>query len=92
MERAGAELMDNTTVIGSIAAFLTTIAYIPQAVKVRRTRHTKDLSVWMLGILTSGIFLWTIYGILLGDRILIIANGFSSFISAYILYMKVRHG
>lgn len=84
--------MDSTTIIGSIAAFFTTIAYIPQAIKVHKTRHTRDLSVWMLGILTSGIFLWTIYGILLGDRILIIANAFSTFISSYILYMKVRHG
>lgn len=84
--------MDSTTIVGSIAAFFTTIAYIPQAIKVHKTRHTRDLSVWMLGILTSGIFLWTIYGILMGDKILIIANAFSSFISAYILYMKVRHG
>lgn len=84
--------MDSTTIVGSIAAFFTTIAYIPQAIKVYKTRHTRDLSVWMLGILTSGIFLWTIYGILMGDKILIIANAFSSFISAYILYMKVRHG
>ncbi|MBM2838693.1 MAG: hypothetical protein HW415_1318, partial [Deltaproteobacteria bacterium] len=57
--------MDNTTIIGSIAAFFTTIAYIPQAFKVHKTRHTRDLSIWMLGILTSGIFLWTIYGVLM---------------------------
>jgi MtN3 and saliva related transmembrane protein len=84
--------MDNTTIIGSAAAFFTTIAYIPQAFKVHKTRHTRDLSIWMLGILTSGIFLWTIYGILMRDNILIFANSISCIISGYILFMKVRHG
>ncbi|MDO8445010.1 MAG: SemiSWEET transporter [Deltaproteobacteria bacterium] len=84
--------MDNTTIIGSIAAFFTTIAYIPQAIKVYKTKHTKDLSIWMLAILTSGIFLWTFYGILLKDNILIFANSISCIISGYILYMKVKHG
>lgn len=84
--------MDNTTIIGSIAAFFTTIAYIPQAIKVYKTRHTRDLSIWMLSILTAGIFLWTIYGVLLKDSILIFANAISCIISSYILFMKVRHG
>lgn len=84
--------MDHTTIIGSVAAFFTTIAYIPQAIKVYRTRHTKDLSIWMLGILTAGIFLWTFYGILMRDKILIFANAISSVISTYILIMKVKHG
>ena len=84
--------MDNTTIIGSAAAFFTTIAYIPQAFKVYKTRHTRDLSIWMLGILTLGIFLWTIYGILMRDNILIFANSVSCIISGYILFMKVRHG
>lgn len=84
--------MDQTTTIGSIAAFFTTIAYIPQAIKVYKTKHTKDLSIWMLAILTSGILLWTIYGVMLGDNILIIANSISCIISTYILFMKVKHG
>lgn len=84
--------MDHSTIIGSIAAFFTTIAYIPQAIKVYKTQHTRDLSIWMLGILTSGIFLWTIYGVLMRDNILIIANSISCVISTYILVMKVKHG
>lgn len=84
--------MDHTTIIGSVAAFFTTIAYIPQAIKVHKTKHTRDLSIWMLGILTSGIFLWTLYGFFMRDRILIFANGISCVISTYILLMKVKHG
>lgn len=84
--------MDKTTIIGSIAAFLTTIAFIPQAIKVHETKHTKDLSIWMLGILTTGIILWTIYGVLMADRILIMANSLSCIISGYILIMKVKYG
>jgi MtN3 and saliva related transmembrane protein len=92
VEGVGAKLMDHTTIIGSVAAFFTTIAYIPQAIKVHKTRHTRDLSIWMLGILTSGIFLWTIYGFLMRDNILIFANALSCVISSYILVMKAKHG
>ena len=69
--------MNWVTVIGLSAAVCTTTSFLPQALKVIKTRHTKDLSIWMLGILTSGIFLWTIYGVLMRDNILIIANSIS---------------
>lgn len=84
--------MDHTTIIGSVAAFFTTIAYVPQAIKIYKTRHTRDLSIWMLVILTAGIFLWTIYGILIKNDILILANSVSLVISGYVLTMKVKHG
>lgn len=84
--------MDHSTIIGSIAAFFTTTAFLPQAIKVHRTKHTKDLSIWMLAILTVGIFLWIIYGLLLWDRILILANSLSFLISLYVLFMKVKYG
>jgi MtN3 and saliva related transmembrane protein len=92
VEGVGALKMDHTTIIGSVAALFTTIAYIPQAIKVHKTRHTRDLSIWMLGILTTGIFLWTLYGVFLMDKILILANSISFVISAYILFMKAKHG
>lgn len=84
--------MDNTTIIGSVAAFFTTIAYVPQAIKIYKTKHTRDLSIWMLVILTAGIFLWTIYGVLINNDILILANSVSLVISGYVLTMKVKHG
>lgn len=84
--------MDHTTIIGSVAAFFTTIAYVPQAIKIYKTRHTRDLSIWMLVILTAGIFLWTIYGVLIKNDILILANSVSLVISGYVLTMKVKHG
>lgn len=85
MEGAGAGVNgqhNNNRFCGRI---FTTIAYIPQAFKVHKTKHTRDLSIWMLGILTSGIFLWTIYGVLMRDNILIFANSISCVISGYIL-------
>lgn len=84
--------MDNTTIIGSAAAFFTTVAYIPQAVRVYKTRHTKDLSLGMFATFSFGISLWFVYGLLLHDPPLIAANLISLILSLYIVYMKVKHG
>lgn len=82
----------NPEIIGSIAAILTTAAYIPQTIKVLRYKHTRDLSLGMYIMITAGIFCWCVYGILLGSPSLILANGISCALSGLILIMKIRHG
>ncbi len=62
-------------ILGLIAAAFTTVAFIPQAVKTLQTRHTADISFWMYLLLNIGVLLWLVYGILLGDLALILANG-----------------
>ncbi|PIT86971.1 MAG: hypothetical protein COU33_00230 [Candidatus Magasanikbacteria bacterium CG10_big_fil_rev_8_21_14_0_10_43_6] len=69
--------MDVVTLIGLIAATCTTIAFIPQSLKIIKTKHTKDLSLGMYSILTLGIFLWLVYGVLLKNPPIIIANAIS---------------
>lgn len=61
--------------LGYIAAFLTTLAFVPQAVKTIRSRDTSGLSLGMYGLLTVGIFLWLLHGINRQDYALIGANG-----------------
>jgi len=71
--------MDWITILGLIAATLTTGSFIPQAVKVVQTKSTKDLSLGMFVILTAGIVLWLAYGIFIGMsayRILGLENGY----------------
>ena len=82
--------MDNTTIIGSLAAVLTTISFIPQAVRVIRTRHTRDLSLWMYLILTTGVLLWLVYGILLQNYPMIYANGITLVFTLIILGMIIK--
>lgn len=80
------------TLIGLAAAFCTTIAFLPQVIKTWRTRSTKDISLSMFLVFTTGIFLWLVYGIIIGDVPLITANGITLVLSSTILYFKLRHG
>jgi MtN3 and saliva related transmembrane protein len=84
--------MTLVTLIGLAAACLTTVAFTPQVIKAWRTRSTRDLSLGMYLVLATGILLWLIYGILLGDAPLILANAVTLLLVAIILYCKIRHG
>lgn len=84
--------MQSTDVIGSMAAVLTTTAFIPQVWQIWRTRHTKDISLGMYIAFTSGVALWLSYGILLGSWPIIIANGITVCLAGAVLIMKIRFG
>ena len=77
-----------TSWIGLAAAFLTSIAVIPQVVRTWRTRHARDISIWQPLLLIVGMLLWLIYGVLLHDLPLIAANSFS--ISCYLLLLGMK--
>lgn len=79
-------------IIGSIAATLTTVAFIPQAVKVIRDKETEALSLSMYVIFTAGIALWLAYGLMLGSWPIIIANIVTLPLSSTILTIKWRNG
>jgi MtN3 and saliva related transmembrane protein len=83
--------MDYITTIGLLAAALTVIAFFPQLMKVWKTKSTKDISLGMFSIFCSGVFLWFVYGILMQDLPIIVAN-FLVFIQAFIILMfKVKY-
>lgn len=78
--------------IGLVAAFCTTIAFMPQTIKILKTRKTKDLSLPMYMILTTGITLWFIYGLLLNDLAIMLANGVTFLQVTVILFLKIKNG
>ena len=82
-------LLDYT---GYAAAACTTSAYIPQVLRVWRTRSTKDISLKMFLVLVTGLSLWLTYGIWRGEWPLIIANSITLMLASTILYFKIRHG
>lgn len=82
----------NPDIIGSVAATLTTTAFIPQAWKVWRTRHTADISLGMYALFTTGVALWLSYGILLESWPIIIANCVTLLLAGMVLAMKLRFG
>lgn len=62
------------TVIGVAAAVLTTFSFVPQIIKVYRNKSARDVSLLTLLQLSSGVFLWIIYGLYRRDPIIIAAN------------------
>lgn len=82
--------MDVVTIVGSVAATCTTVAFLPQVIKVRRTRHAKDLSLPMYVIFCLGVACWLWYGFLTDSLPIIIANIVTLGLGVYILVMKVK--
>ena len=78
--------------LGAAAGLCTTVSFLPQLVRAWRTRSTRDISLPMFSLLVFGIFLWLLYGVLIGDMPLILANAVSLCLTGSILYLKLRHG
>ncbi len=78
--------------VGSLAAMLTTVCFIPQAVKTLRERDTRGISLGMYSLFTLGVFFWLIYGLLLQSPPMILANAVTFPLSAVILGCKIRWG
>jgi MtN3 and saliva related transmembrane protein len=62
------------SVIGISAAFLTTLSFVPQIIKVHHTRRMKDVSRYLMILFTTGSILWIIFGIFHEDLVIIDAN------------------
>ncbi|MFN4281094.1 MAG: SemiSWEET transporter [Alphaproteobacteria bacterium] len=77
--------MTFATFIGLAAACLTTVAFAPQVLKAWRSRSTRDLSLGMYLVLASGIVLWLVYGLMIGDLPLILANAVTLLLVSIIL-------
>ncbi len=81
--------MDLIIALGLIGALLTTISLLPQLIKVFKTRSTKDISAGMFALFVTDFFVWLIYGILIKDIPLIIANSFALVEATIILIFKI---
>ena len=78
-------------IIGYIAGFCTAVAQFPQALKVIKTGNTQSISVGMYFIMTLGIFFWFLYGFLLLNIPMMLANGVCLIPSVYILFITIRN-
>ena len=76
--------------IGGIAAFLASLSYIPQVRKAWPRKSTKDLSLSMLTTLTLGLGLWTVYGLIQGDLVIVLANVVGATLSGIVMGCKIR--
>lgn len=76
--------------VGIFAASLTTIAFLPQAIKTWRTKSTDDLSPLLFILFCIGVIGWFTYGVLLKDIIMIIGNTITIMLAGSILYFIIR--
>jgi MtN3 and saliva related transmembrane protein len=80
------------TLLGIFAGTLTTIAFLPQLLRVWRSKSAKDISLTWLVTFTAGVSLWLLYGLLLGQVPIIIANAITLGLTLVILAFKLRYG
>jgi MtN3 and saliva related transmembrane protein len=78
------------SVLGFVAAALTSLSYIPQVQKALPKESTGDLSLKMLVALFIGLALWIVYGLMVEDMVIVIANCVGGALVGVVLWCKVR--
>jgi MtN3 and saliva related transmembrane protein len=87
--------LDLSALFGYPAAFLTTIAFVPQALHSWRTRDLSGISLPMYTLFTLGVALWLAYGLVIGSWPVIAANAITLLLASLVLWLKIqaiRHG
>ncbi len=79
------------TLLGFAAGTLTTISFVPQVLKARRTKRCDDLSLTMLVVFGLGVVLWLIYGLELRASPIIAANAVTLALIGWLLHLKFRY-
>ncbi len=80
---------DLSSLLGYPAAFLTTIAFVPQAWQSWRTRNLSGISLPMYALFTLGVALWLGYGLAIGSTPVIAANAVTLLLASLVLWLKI---
>jgi MtN3 and saliva related transmembrane protein len=78
-------------IIGYAAAFLTTFALLPQIVRIWKLKEARDISVFMPLMTSAGSVLWLVYGIMLGEVPIIIANAVALLFTLTTLFVTIKY-
>ena len=84
-------IIDSVEIIGLIAAILTTLAFIPQVIKVISTNSSKGLSLTTFITFIIGVILWFIYGIFKSSISMILGNGITFFLALIIIVYIIKN-
>ena len=77
--------------LGFLDGFTTTVSFLPQVIKVYRTKSGQDISVWMGLLLSCGTFLWLVYGLVLHSLPIVIANAVTFALVVVIFVLKIYY-
>lgn len=83
--------MTTIDLLGLVAGTLTTAAFVPQVVKIWRTRSTDDISLGMFSLFNAGLVLWLGYGFLIGSVPIVVSNLVTLALALIILFFKLRY-
>lgn len=83
--------MQFVQIIGLVAGFCTTIAFLPQVIKTYKSKSAKDLSSGMFLTFCTGLILWLVYGVMVDDVPIIMANFLTLIMASIILVLKVKY-
>jgi MtN3 and saliva related transmembrane protein len=84
-------MRDLFTLLGYLAGTLTTLSFLPQVLHTYRVKSVADFSWKMLIAFNCGLALWFVYGVFLRSWPMILANGISLGLQAFIIGMKIRY-
>ena len=85
-------MMDVSDMLGYAAATLTTASFVPQAWRTFRTKDVSGISLRMYSVFTAGVAVWLIYGIVLGEVPMMVANSSTLVFACAVLVMKLKYG
>ena len=77
--------------IGTIAGILVLSSFIPQLYKAYKTKRMLDVSIYLMGLIASGMFLWIIYGIIREDPVIIGTNASGFILNIILIILKIKY-
>ena len=83
--------MNSTDLVGYLAAFLTTLAFVPQAHHSWKTRDLSGVSLPMYSLFSLGVLGWLIYGLMITSWPIIAANSITLVLACVVLVLKLKH-
>lgn len=83
--------MDWINIVGITAGTLSAITFLPQVIKTWRMKAAGELSLMMILLITSGVSLWILYGLLLENYVIIITNSVVFILSLFLIYFKLNY-
>lgn len=84
-------IINDNILIGYAAAALTTIAFVPQVLKILKHKRADDISAGMYATFVIGVSLWLIYGFLKDDLPMILANAITLLLACSVIIMKIKY-
>ncbi|SFK33873.1 SemiSWEET transporter [Methylocapsa palsarum] len=78
--------------VSTFAAILTTVCWLPQVIHLFRTRDTRAISLAMQIAFACGVALWLVFGFMIGNWPLIVANAVTLVLAGAIIALKIVHG